>query len=238
MAYGIMKKLLAEAEIEDIDIRTAGVMTVPGLMPTQECRQLLLKEGIDISTHRSCQLTPELIRRASLVLGMTSFHVQTALRLTDYARGKTFLLKEYAGSDSKNNDQVQDPMGCTLEVYKKVFREIRAACKKLMRTEMIMAALAQRPVGQRLLEAIVGDGPSAAKKKPARAAKPAARKADAATPNGKSAPKAAKKAEPAAKAPVKLPVGAAAKASVRAIVAKESVAAAKKGAAPAKAAKK
>ena len=80
-------------EITDLEIRTAGVMTIPGLMPTQECRHLLLKEGIDISSHRSHQLTPDLIKQAELVLGMTSFHVQMALRISEHAKGKTFLFK-------------------------------------------------------------------------------------------------------------------------------------------------
>ena len=147
MAYGIMKKMLEEAGVSNLDIRTGGVMTVPGLMPTQECRQLLHKEGIDISMHRSCQLTPELIKRASLVLGMTSFHVQIALRMAECARGKTFLLKEYAGFDGKN-DQVQDPMGCTLEVYKRVLRDIRTACKRMMKIEAVLNAFAPRPNGR------------------------------------------------------------------------------------------
>jgi len=143
IAYGVMRKLLGDAGITDLEIRTAGVMTVPGLMPTQECRQLLLKDGIDISNHRSCQLTADLIKRASLILGMTSFHVQMALRRSDPARGKTHLLKQFTGGDGKN-DQVQDPMGCTLEVYKKVYREIRAACKRLMKTDFIQAFITGR----------------------------------------------------------------------------------------------
>ena len=142
MAYGIMKKLLAEMEIRNIEIRTAGVMTVPGLLPTPECRQLLLKEGIDITMHRSSPLTSELIRKAALVLGMSSFHVQTALRMAEDARGKTFLLKQYAGGEGvKSNDQVQDPMGCTLDVYKKVFREIRSACKRLLKSEFVLGRI-------------------------------------------------------------------------------------------------
>ena len=138
MAQGVLQQLLNEAGIAAIEVRTAGVMTIPGLMPTQECRQLLLKEGIDISAHRSHQLTPEMIKQAQLVLGMTSFHVQMALRMTEFARGKTFLLKEYTGSDPKNG-QIQDPMGCTLEVYKKVYREIKAACKRLVKIDLLGA---------------------------------------------------------------------------------------------------
>lgn len=136
MAYGIMRQLLEEAGYTHIGVRTAGVMTIPGLLPTQEVRQMLLKDGIDIGGHRSCQLTPELLKHATLILGMTSFHVQMALRLSEDAKGKTFLLKEFTGSDPKNG-QIQDPMGCTLEFYKKIYREIRTACKKLLKTDLL-----------------------------------------------------------------------------------------------------
>ncbi len=135
MAYGILRKLFEENGIDDVEVRTAGVMTIPGLLPTQECRQILTKEGIEIGLHRSCKMTPELLRRATLILGMTSFHVQMALRMSPEARGKTFLLKEYVGAGSKNS-QIQDPMGCTLEVYKKVFKEIRKACKALTKMDL------------------------------------------------------------------------------------------------------
>jgi protein-tyrosine-phosphatase len=138
MAQGVLQHLLDEAGVTALEVRTAGVMTIPGLMPTQECRQLLLKDNIDISGHRSHQLTIEMIKQAKLVLGMTSFHVQMALRMTECARGKTFLLKEYTGSDPKNG-QIQDPMGCTLEVYKKVYREIKAGCKRLVKMDLLGA---------------------------------------------------------------------------------------------------
>lgn len=191
MAYGIMKKMLEEAGVTELDIRTGGVMTVPGLMPTQECRQLLQKEGIDISMHRSCQLTPELIKRASLVLGMTSFHVQIALRMAECARGKTYLLKEYAGFDGKN-DQVQDPMGCTLEVYKKVLRDIRGACKRMMRIEAVLSAFAPRAstraFGDSALAGSRGEKANARRKKQGFLTSPASPKAanSKATPGKKT----------------------------------------------------
>lgn len=142
MAYGILRKLLADEGITSIDVRTSGVMTIPGLLPTQECRHLLEKESIDISNHRSSQMTAEVLKRAALVLGMTSFHVQMALRMTESARGKTFLFKEFTGSDPKNG-QVQDPMGCTMEVYRKVYREVRLACKRLIKTDLMQELIAR-----------------------------------------------------------------------------------------------
>lgn len=131
MAQGYMKWAMEEKGISGIEVRTAGVMTIPGLIPTPEATLVLKNAGIDIRAHRSSPLTNELIRKADLILGMTPFHVQFALRMSDDARGKTFLLKEYAESDVKMF-QISDPMGMTLEVYKRVYREMKLAIDRIL----------------------------------------------------------------------------------------------------------
>ena len=136
MAAGYMRKLLEERGFKDIEVRSAGVMTATGLLSTSEAIQLLETVGVDLHRHRSTQLTPDLIRKADLILGMTPFHVQFALRMSEDAKDKTFLFKEFTGSDPKNY-QITDPMGHTLEVYKRVFREIRQACEFLADMEVI-----------------------------------------------------------------------------------------------------
>src|SRR5690606_27733016 len=126
MAQGYMKKAMEERGVSNVDPKTAGVMTIPGLIPTPEAVQVMENAGVDITGHRSSPLTRELIRQADLILGMTPFHVQYALRMSDDAKGKTSLRKEYAESDLKNY-QISDPMGATLEVYKRVYREMKLA---------------------------------------------------------------------------------------------------------------
>jgi protein-tyrosine phosphatase len=142
MAQGLLQSYLDEKGITNIEVRTAGVMTIPGLLPTPEAVQVMEAAGIDIKKHRSAPLTPEMIRKADLILGMTPFHVQFALRLSDDARNRTFLLKEYTKSDLKNY-QITDPMGATLEVYKRVFREIKLAIERLCEMDSIHAPLDQ-----------------------------------------------------------------------------------------------
>ncbi len=136
MAAGYLNKLLAEKKIRNIEVLTAGVMTVTGLLATPETIQIMDAIGVDLRKHRSSKLTPERIKKADLILGMTPFHVQSALRLSTEARSKTFLLKEYTGSDARHA-QIPDPMGCTLEVYKRVFGEIRTSCNRLMKSEFV-----------------------------------------------------------------------------------------------------
>lgn len=179
MASAYFRKLLDDRSIRDIETRSAGVMTITGLLASQEAIQVMGSEGVDLHRHRSTQLTPELIRKADLILAMSPFHRQTALRMCEDAKNKTFLLKEFTKSDLKNV-QIADPMGCTLEVFKKCFKEIKAACDRLVDHEYVTG----KPTAPRLVA-----------KKPA---KPAAKGGKSA---GKAPAKTAAGKAPAAKAP-------------------------------------
>ncbi|MGF1574240.1 MAG: low molecular weight protein arginine phosphatase [Sumerlaeia bacterium] len=147
MAQGLMYQILAENDIATVDVKTAGVMTTTGLLPTPEAIQVMEAAGIDITKHRSVPLTAEMLRKADLVLGMTPFHVQFAKRMLientedpGNPDDKVFLLKEYTKSDMKNY-QITDPMGATLEVYKRVFREIKLSINKLFEMDVVHAPL-------------------------------------------------------------------------------------------------
>jgi protein-tyrosine-phosphatase len=189
MATGYLRHLLTERGIKDVETRSAGVMTITGLLASQEAVQVMQAEEIDITRHRSTQLTSELIHKADLILSMTPFHRQTALRVSEAARPKTFLLKEFTRSDLKNA-QIGDPMGCTLEVFKKCFKEIKTACAILVEHDFILGkAEIPKPMSAEQSAALRSE----AKKKSAR--KP--------LPKPKAAP--AKKAAPAAAKPAAAP---------------------------------
>lgn len=193
MASAYFRKLLDERGVREIDTRSAGVMTITGLLASQEAIQVMTAEGVDLHRHRSTQLTPELIRKADLILAMSPFHRQTALRMCEDAKNKTFLLKEFTKSDLKNV-QIADPMGCTLEVFKKCFKEIKQACDRLVDHEFITGKPAT---------------PRPAAKKPASGAKPPVKsngkapvKPQPPRPAAKSAPKSAPKPPVKGKKPV------------------------------------
>jgi protein-tyrosine phosphatase len=150
MAKGYLEKLMKLRGIRHVQVSTAGVMTRNGLLPTQESVQMLNEEGEDIRSHRSKPMTSEMLENADLVLGMGAFQVQKATRTNPNAKGKTFLLKEYVGLTGRNA-QISDPMGGTMEVYRKVFSELKAAINLLVEKELFtnpppeLLALAQPP---------------------------------------------------------------------------------------------
>ena len=241
MAQGYMRHALNEKGIKHVDVKTAGVMTIPGLIPTPEASQVMNNAGIDISQHRSSPLTPELIHKADIILGMTPFHVQFALRESEEAKNKTYLLKEFAESDVKNY-QITDPMGMTLEVYKRVYREMKLAIDKMIEAKEFFK---EPPVDdfRRLRNKKVEEPapepapatPAPTAKKPA-AGKPAPAPAAAPSKNGKSSAPAAKAAATAKPAPA--PAKAAAKPAAKPAPAAKAAPAAPAKKADAKDAKK
>jgi len=136
MAAGLTAKLLLDLGVRDIEVRSAGVMTVNGLLATAETAQLLKAVSATLERHRSTPVSVDLLKKCDLILGMTPLHVQHALRMTPEIKGRVFLLKEFTRSDLKKV-QIDDPMGNTLEVYKKVFSEIKSACQKFVKLSYV-----------------------------------------------------------------------------------------------------
>src|SRR5690606_16956488 len=87
-------------------------------------------------------INDDLIRQADLGIGFTAIHVQTCYRKVPECKSKTFLLKEYVGL-GHTGDQIHDPMGSTMEIFKKYFNEIKQSLQRLV--EMDFIALPPEP---------------------------------------------------------------------------------------------
>ena len=74
MAEGILKFLLKENNIENINVSSAGLSAFEGQRANEKAIDVLINKGIDIKTHRSRQLTEEIIKTSDLILTMTDSH--------------------------------------------------------------------------------------------------------------------------------------------------------------------
>lgn len=109
MAAAIMNKLAVENDL-DVRIESAGLFASENENATTEAVEALKKYDIDLSGHRSQQLTPELIEKSDLIITMTDAH---KLILQDMASEKTVTLCELADIDG----EIEDPFGGDLEEY-------------------------------------------------------------------------------------------------------------------------
>ena len=132
MAEAIARRVAAERGLTDVEVSSAGTGAWDGSGASEGALLVGLERNLDLNTHRSRILTPELVAQADLVLVMSSSHLQQVEQLG--GAGKTYLLTEYASSGAAARS-VADPFGGDLATYRDTFdeleREIRLALDRI-----------------------------------------------------------------------------------------------------------
>lgn len=125
MAEIMAKHLLEEWKVEDVEVISAGVFAVPDETASSDAILALREAGLDLSEHRTKQLSADMIDKADIVLTMTRSHKNMVLSLLPVAEGKIFTLKEYttqAGNPAEHD--VSDPFGSDINVYRATAKEL------------------------------------------------------------------------------------------------------------------
>jgi len=130
MAEALLRKKLEEKNHKDIEVASAGVMMFEGTNATAETKQVLAKEGIDVSMHRSQRVRRDVINRSDLILAMERAHKEYICRVSPKAKKRVFLLKEFAKIEGDNLD-IQDPMGKSTEFYSQTFEIIKQVVERV-----------------------------------------------------------------------------------------------------------
>jgi tRNA threonylcarbamoyl adenosine modification protein (Sua5/YciO/YrdC/YwlC family) len=132
MAQGLLKKKLKEKKRDDVEVWSAGMMTTVGLSATEFTRELLRREGVDVSSHRSQQVTVEMLQQADIILVMERHHEERLLQACPEVKKRLFLLKEFAKIDDGNRMDIADPIGGSLEIYRKTFELIKETIERVV----------------------------------------------------------------------------------------------------------
>jgi len=131
MAKALLKKALKEKNRDDVEVLSAGIMMLEGLSATDEVKQLLGREGIDVSDHRSRRVTRDMINKSDIILVMERLHEKRILQLVPEAKNRLFLLKEFAKINNNNNLDIADPIVRPFEIYTQTFGMIKEAIERI-----------------------------------------------------------------------------------------------------------
>lgn len=129
MAEGLFIDMLDRKEIRDIKVKSAGVFAMEGERASGEAVEVLEKDGIDISSHRSSLINDQLLKEADLILTMTKGHKNVLIRAHPLVTGKVYTLKEYAFGV---NEDVLDPYGFGMRAYEEAKEEIEEALEEVI----------------------------------------------------------------------------------------------------------
>lgn len=124
--YLLKQRLPRDSEWE---VMSAGTAATAGFPASDEAIEVMRERGIDMSGHRSSQLTTALIECAELVVPMTASHRDTIVAAVPESADKIRLMSSFgAGGAGKD---VSDPVGQSVEYYVSVRDEIEEAVSNL-----------------------------------------------------------------------------------------------------------
>jgi tRNA threonylcarbamoyl adenosine modification protein (Sua5/YciO/YrdC/YwlC family) len=148
MAEALLEEILKEKNRDDVEVVSAGIMMLEGLGATEETKEALRKEGIDVSSHRSQRVTKDMLRKSDIILVMENLHEKRILEIDPEVNSRLFLLKEFANSVrskhfinlekipngtkiSNNNLDIADPIGKPIEFYENTLATIKQAVERI-----------------------------------------------------------------------------------------------------------
>ena len=134
MAEVIGQAIAAARPAVGITVSSAGVAADSMSGASEGSLLIAMEHGLDLSRHRSRQVTTAMIDAADLVLTMSPSHLLAVEGMG--GRGKTHLLSAYA-TRGESTRAVSDPIGGDISVYRDTFDELHT---------LIMRAFDRLPV--------------------------------------------------------------------------------------------
>jgi protein-tyrosine-phosphatase len=118
---------LAEQKKLPVHAGSAGLYPVLD-HATEETIIVASEYGVNLSHHRSRQLSQATVQGADIILTMTETHKRQVERFYPIAHGKTFTLREFVGESG----DIADPYGQSQAVYRRCAEQIRTAVEKVV----------------------------------------------------------------------------------------------------------
>ena len=128
MAEAIARKVIIERGFVDMDVASAGTSSWEGAAASDGALLVGMERRLDLSGHRSQQLTRALVEATDLIFTMGPHHLERVEALG--GAGKSFMLTSYPSSGSTGR-AISDPMGGDLEIYRATADELEAEIRRV-----------------------------------------------------------------------------------------------------------
>jgi protein-tyrosine phosphatase len=128
LAAAITRRLIERAGRIDVEVSSAGTSAWDGSPASDGALLVGMERGLDLSPHRSRQLTPEILKGSDLVLVMSPAHLSRVKELDPGANAH--LLAGFASGEEGR--AVQDPFGGDLAAYRETVDDLEAELSKIL----------------------------------------------------------------------------------------------------------
>lgn len=131
MAEAMLKKMLKDKKIENVEVYSCGTYAQTGDVPTLDAIEVMEEYGIDLKAHRATNIKESNIEEMDIILCATLSHKGAVISLYPELSKKVFTMKEYA--NFKDDYNISDPWGYGIAVYRKCAAEIEQCLEKIVK---------------------------------------------------------------------------------------------------------
>ena len=129
MAEAILKEYLKEHEVHHIWVESAGTMMLSGAPAASETIKVCADNGLDVSAHRSQQITAGTLYQSDIVLVMEVAHVEYIRGMYPEFEEKVKTLK---GFETGIDEDIEDPIGYAFDKFESTFAEIKVEIERVI----------------------------------------------------------------------------------------------------------
>jgi protein-tyrosine phosphatase len=116
----LLRQKLQEQGLQDWVVSSAGTWAMDGRRAAEFSQQLMTERGLDITAHRSRNITADTLAGVDLVLCMETGHAEALRAEFPSQAHKIFMITEMRG----RKYSVNDPYGGPLETYQQMVHEL------------------------------------------------------------------------------------------------------------------
>jgi protein-tyrosine-phosphatase len=137
LARAITERLLRDRGWNHVRVDSAGTAAVQGAPAATPAVIVAGEASLDLTTHQSKELTPDLLDWADLILVMTPSQFEAVAQRG--AAGKVALVTDFIEGPSAG-ESVHDPFGGDVSTYRETYTQLLTAAEALLaRLEPILA---------------------------------------------------------------------------------------------------
>jgi len=128
MAEAIARQVAEERGLSDVVVSSAGTGAYEGSTASDGALLVGIEHGTDLASHRSRQLTRDVVASAETILVMSPQHLHRVQELG--GDGKAYLLTDFA-SHGGSMRTVTDPFGGDLGAYRATYEELEEEIRRV-----------------------------------------------------------------------------------------------------------
>ncbi len=128
LAEALARREAIERGLVDVEVSSAGTSAWTGVPASDGALLVALERNLDLSGHRSQQLTRELVEANDVILAMGPHHLERVEALG--GDGKAYLLSAFAAG-TPGGRAIADPFGGDLEQYRSTLQELQREIRRV-----------------------------------------------------------------------------------------------------------